>query len=234
MALTPFSVLNSSWPVPVNRFGLGTVLHPLPSQCSMRVCTTKSAVVYSPTAQASLADTTATSLSELSCAPMFGLATTVNWQPVPVPEGDGVGAGEVVGDGDGAGCRLAVAVCAAPAGAATAVSATTVTDPANRPSTPANSRRRERTVSSMPAPYAHRSASNSYVVVKVPADDAGRYSMHASRPVMRRRISREHVDSCLRVYAWASGESLQLRFAPGVGLCHDLTHDLAPFAWVPA
>src|SRR5215475_5525546 len=168
MAVTALSVLSWSKPVPVSRFGLGTVLQLLPSQCSMSVCTTESAVVYSPTAQASSADTTATSLSELSCAPTFGLATTANWQLVV--DGDGVGEGDAVGDGDGEGCRFDAAACAAPAGTATAVNATMVTSPANRPSRPAKSRRRERTCSFMPAPYARRQPRNSYVVVKVFAE----------------------------------------------------------------
>src|SRR5215470_13730864 len=130
----------------------------------MSVCTTKSAVVYWPTAHTSVANTTATSLSELYCTPTFELNTTANWQRPPevgLNEGDGVG------DGLGDRCRFDAAVGTAPAGVATVPrNAAMVTDPANTLSTPTDRRRRKGGVSRMAAPYPPCSVTIPYVVVK--------------------------------------------------------------------
>src|SRR5207253_769581 len=57
---------------PSPRLGLGTILHEVPSQCSMRVWETLTGWAE-PTAQTSPDPTTATAARELSPVPLFGL-----------------------------------------------------------------------------------------------------------------------------------------------------------------
>src|SRR5258706_2066440 len=71
MAVTPLRTLR-------NALGLGleTTLHCVPFQCSVSVCVAPPETVISPTAQTSLAATTATEMSSLPVTPGLGLEIT--------------------------------------------------------------------------------------------------------------------------------------------------------------
>src|SRR5947207_1261913 len=60
--------------------GLATMLHCLPFQCSMKVCSTPLALKEVPTAQTSLGETAATAWSPV-LAPVVGLFTTLHLWP---------------------------------------------------------------------------------------------------------------------------------------------------------
>src|SRR6476619_4960600 len=64
-------------------FGLGTVDHAAPSQCSMRVWASPFVFVYEPTAQMSVGEAAEMPFSALSFVVAFGLLTALH----PAPQG---------------------------------------------------------------------------------------------------------------------------------------------------
>src|SRR5260221_14344287 len=70
MTATPVRLLTSD----PDGFGLGMMLHWVPSQCSVSV-----AFVEEPTAQMSLGEMAATPFRELAAVPTLGLETTLHW-----------------------------------------------------------------------------------------------------------------------------------------------------------